>query len=97
MLFSFDLSHGLHTFLEMATVSHANGPPSSPPNYEERRNRGCAEIVLIIISYILVIIFFPFAICYCIRTVQEYERAVIFRLGRLVEGGAKGPGSYFQG
>jgi len=24
--------------------------------------------------------------------VQEYERAVIFRLGRLSKGGAKGPG-----
>jgi erythrocyte band 7 integral membrane protein len=24
--------------------------------------------------------------------VQEYERAVIFRLGRLMQGGAKGPG-----
>ncbi|XP_037079418.1 LOW QUALITY PROTEIN: band 7 protein AGAP004871-like [Pollicipes pollicipes] len=27
--------------------------------------------------------------------VQEYERAVIFRLGRLVSGGAKGPGIFF--
>lgn len=26
--------------------------------------------------------------------VQEYERAVIFRLGRLMQGGAKGPGKY---
>ena len=26
---------------------------------------------------------------------QEYERAVIFRLGRLVSGGAKGPGVFF--
>jgi len=25
--------------------------------------------------------------------VQEYERAVIFRLGRLLTGGAKGPGT----
>ena len=27
-----------------------------------------------------------------IQVVQEYERAVIFRLGRLLSGGAKGPG-----
>ena len=27
--------------------------------------------------------------------VQEYERAVIFRLGRLRPGGAKGPGIFF--
>ena len=26
---------------------------------------------------------------------QEYERAVIFRLGRLVTGGARGPGVFF--
>ena len=30
-----------------------------------------------------------------ITTVQEYERAVIFRLGRLVSGGARGPGVFF--
>ena len=29
------------------------------------------------------------------QIVQEYERAVIFRLGRLVKGGAKGPGIFF--
>jgi len=27
------------------------------------------------------------------QVVQEYERAVIFRLGRLLSGGAKGPGA----
>ena len=26
------------------------------------------------------------------QVVQEYERAVIFRLGRLLHGGSKGPG-----
>lgn len=29
---------------------------------------------------------------YFLKVVQEYERAVIFRLGRLTKGGAKGPG-----
>lgn len=33
--------------------------------------------------------------CLSIKVVQEYERAVIFRLGRLVSGGAKGPGLFF--
>ena len=28
-----------------------------------------------------------------IQVVQEYERAVIFRIGRLLPGGAKGPGN----
>ena len=30
--------------------------------------------------------------CCCVQVVQEYERAVIFRLGRLPAGGSKGPG-----
>ena len=29
------------------------------------------------------------------KVVQEYERSVIFRLGRLRAGGAKGPGIFF--
>ena len=31
----------------------------------------------------------------CYQIVNEYERAVIFRLGRLRSGSAKGPGMYF--
>ena len=29
-----------------------------------------------------------------LQVVQEYERAVIFRLGRLLSGGSKGPGKW---
>ena len=29
------------------------------------------------------------------KVVAEYERAVIFRLGRILSGGAKGPGLFF--
>ena len=29
------------------------------------------------------------------QVVQEYERAVVFRLGRLRSGGGKGPGLFF--
>ena len=29
------------------------------------------------------------------HVVKEYERAVIFRLGRLLSGGARGPGVFF--
>jgi erythrocyte band 7 integral membrane protein len=31
----------------------------------------------------------------CLKVVQEYERAVIFRLGRIRYGGARGPGMFF--
>ncbi|XP_028411027.1 band 7 protein AGAP004871-like isoform X1 [Dendronephthya gigantea] len=52
-------------------------------------------IILVGLSYLLVICTFPFSLFLCIRIVQEYERAVIFRLGRLLPGGAKGPGLFF--
>ena len=42
-----------------------------------------------------VLVTLPFSLCYCVKVVQEYERAVIFRLGRLKKGGASGPGLFF--
>jgi len=47
------------------------------------------------LSILLIIITFPFSMLSCIKIVQEYERAVIFRLGRILKGGAKGPGLFF--
>merc|ERR1719445_1561105 len=43
----------------------------------------------------LIVITFPFSLCVCLKMVQEYERAVIFRLGRVKKGGAVGPGLFF--
>jgi len=51
--------------------------------------------LIFVMSMILIICTFPFSLCVCIRMVQEYERAVIFRLGRLKKGGAVGPGLFF--
>ncbi|XP_047737231.1 band 7 protein AGAP004871 [Hyalella azteca] len=56
---------------------------------------GLCAIILTFISYLFIIATFPFSLCLCIKVVQEYERAVIFRLGRLLKGGAKGPGIFF--
>lgn len=51
--------------------------------------------VLTSISLLIIICTLPFSLCVCLKVVQEYERAVIFRLGRLRSGGAKGPGIFF--
>jgi erythrocyte band 7 integral membrane protein len=53
------------------------------------------ELFLTVISYICVILTFPVSLFACIKVVQEYERAVIFRLGRLTKGEARGPGIFF--
>jgi hypothetical protein len=56
---------------------------------------GLCSRFLILLSYILVIATCPFSLLFTIKVVQEYERAVIFRLGRNIGGGAKGPGLFF--
>lgn len=56
---------------------------------------GCCEYIIMFFSWVLWAILFPVTIFASIKIVQEYERAVIFRLGRLVSGGAKGPGTFF--
>jgi len=56
---------------------------------------GLCSVLLTIISVFLIIITFPVSLFMCIKVVQEYERAVIFRLGRIKKGGAQGPGLFF--
>ncbi|XP_070176640.1 band 7 protein AAEL010189-like [Littorina saxatilis] len=57
-------------------------------------NGFCGQI-LTVFSLILVVLSLPFSLYWCIAIVQEYERAVIYRLGRLMSGEAKGPGLFF--
>jgi len=56
---------------------------------------GVCGWILFGISWLLVFVTLPFSLCVLLKVVQEYERAVIFRLGRLLPGGAKGPGIFF--
>lgn len=62
---------------------------------ENSGDNGLCGLLLTFLSWILVICTMPFSLCVCFRVVQEYERAVIFRLGRLLAGGARGPGIFF--
>jgi len=58
-------------------------------------DNSCMASIITFVSYLLVFITLPISIWGCVKVVQEYERAVIFRLGRLRSGGAKGPGLFF--
>ena len=53
--------------------------------------KACLEVV----SVIFIILGFPLMIWGCVCVVQEYERAVIFRFGRVKDGKAVKPGIYF--
>ncbi|CAO1367333.1 unnamed protein product [Diamesa hyperborea] len=61
----------------------------------EKENKKKNIVILLFVSIILMILTFPVAIFFCFKVVQEYERAVIFRMGRLRSGGARGPGVFF--
>jgi len=56
---------------------------------------GVCAMALTIVSLILILASLPLSLFCVVKVVQEYERAVIFRLGRLLTGGARGPGVFF--
>merc|ERR1719277_2439709 len=56
---------------------------------------GVCAMLMTAISMIMIIISLPLSLFFVVKVVQEYERAVIFRLGRLLTGGARGPGGFF--
>ncbi|KAL7300239.1 hypothetical protein TKK_0006878 [Trichogramma kaykai] len=67
---------------------------------EEKRTNGmglvtrCFEILAIIGSILLIFTTLPFSLCVVFKVVQEYERAVVFRMGCL-KGVPRGPGTFF--
>lgn len=70
-------------------------PPVLRGGQEESTLGKCCAIFLQIVSIFLILITMPFSLCVVLQMVQEYERAVIFRMGRLKQGGAVGPGLFF--
>jgi regulator of protease activity HflC (stomatin/prohibitin superfamily) len=69
--------------------------PSRTLGEENGEGDGFCSVLITIISVFLIIITFPISLFMSIKVVQEYERAVIFRLGRIKKGGAQGPGLFF--
>jgi len=62
---------------------------------EESGCGACVEGFLWCLSMLLIICTFPLSLFVTMKQVQEYERAVIFRLGKVKKGGAVGPGLFF--
>ncbi|KAM8934745.1 stomatin [Pelodytes ibericus] len=65
------------------------------PSPEADAGLGRCGLVLFIVSFFFFLVTFPISIWVCIKIVKEYERAIIFRLGRMLQGGAQGPGLFF--
>jgi len=56
---------------------------------------GVCGAFIALLSWLIFALTFPISLAFCLKIVKEYERAVIFRLGRLLPGGARGPGLFF--
>lgn len=84
--------------MESNTIQGEGGGYDYKANASEADESGCGSFVAGIIwffSILLIVCTFPFSLFVTVRMVQEYERAVIFRLGRVKKGGAVGPGLFF--
>ncbi|KAK2503374.1 hypothetical protein MC885_021374 [Smutsia gigantea] len=68
-----------------------------PDSFKESPSVGLGPCgwILVAASFLFTLITFPISIWMCIKIIKEYERAIIFRLGRILQGGAKGPGLFF--
>ena len=51
--------------------------------------------LLTFFSILLVVLTAPLSLVFVLKVVQEYEKVVIFRLGRILGGGERGPGIFF--
>ncbi|XP_070496644.1 band 7 protein AGAP004871-like isoform X2 [Chironomus tepperi] len=83
------------TSVQMTDLSTQNSNFTQSVVVTEGQRGGFIEVLAIIGSIILMILTFPISVFICFKVVQEYERAVIFRMGRLRSGGARGPGVFF--
>jgi len=99
-----DVLGGLHFTKEESSHAGAvpamNGNNGTTPGKEQEREvceegPGICAHLLTVAALFMVVTTLPLSLLFVIKVVQEYERAVIFRLGRLLAGGARGPGVFF--
>merc|ERR1712088_586106 len=80
---------------------NGNNGTAATPGKEHQEREVCEEgpgicaHLLTVAALFMVVTTLPLSLLFVIKVVQEYERAVIFRLGRLLSGGARGPGVFF--
>ncbi|CAD6189095.1 unnamed protein product [Caenorhabditis auriculariae] len=62
--------------------------------HEEREPPPLISHMMFAFSLVLIVLSFPWCLFFCVKIIKEYQRAVVFRLGRLIRGGTKGPGLF---
>ncbi|CAH8565802.1 unnamed protein product [Dicrocoelium dendriticum] len=66
-------------------------------SYKKQGNKGMfgCEAAMQMLAYLAALLTLPFSLFMCLKVIAQYERAVVFRLGRLVSEIPKGPGLVF--
>jgi len=77
------------------SVKMANTDKDTKELVECEDGPGICAMMLTFCSLVMIVISLPLSLFFVVKVVQEYERAVIFRLGHLLTGGARGPGVFF--
>merc|ERR1711892_494827 len=87
----------LHTEQHTDNMSGKDAERNEQVGYDEEDGGcgGCVGTLIWLISMLLICCTFPFSLFVTVKQVQEYQRAVIFRLGRVKRRGAVGPGLFF--
>ena len=52
--------------------------------------------MIILFSWLFMVVTFPFSLLFAVKWVQEYERAVVYRLGRSLPGALRGPSTLYS-
>ena len=66
---------------------------SSPARFGDAAEL-CNQL-MIVVCWLFMVVTFPFSLIFDVKWVQEYERAVVYRLGRSLPGALRGPGIFF--
>lgn len=84
-------THGYREMMHRPSVRSISEMPNIIGVQPSENKHDICTFLLCALSWLSVIIFFPFSLPCIFRVVQEYERAVIFRLGCLRKS-SSGPG-----
>jgi len=76
-------------------IENYEGAVMSNDDRDVPDGNGCCGTALILIFGFITILLFPLTIFMAIKIIPEYQRAVIFRLGRIKGSAAVGPGLFF--
>uniref|UniRef100_A0A1I8GV02 PHB domain-containing protein n=1 Tax=Macrostomum lignano TaxID=282301 RepID=A0A1I8GV02_9PLAT len=80
---------------EAAAMAASVSAPIGDPSQEDSKGDSLCSRCLFVFSLLLIAMAFPFSLIFCLRVVTDYERAVVFRLGRVLGQDGKGPGLFF--